>query len=1238
MKIFTLCAGAVLLLNVASLSAQDAMTEQVTRHLLTENPNFANTILTTTDRYTTRHNGVEHVYMKQTVQGIEVFNSNLSAVFGADGVLINVFHNFLPETASLTGATSPTMSLEAVSSLVIGAEHAGIHTAVSSTSEGKWLLTVSGPEGFEHVSKADLVYFLTAEEELKLAWIFDAELPAAKNWYQYIASAENGALLKRINWTVSCTYDHIHTGTCSANENVSNAILFEEELEEVTDGTSYRIFPFPVESPNHGNRSLLAEPAIAVASPFGWHDINGVPGPEYLITRGNNVHAYEDINDVNEPGTSPNGGPTLTFDHSLDLDQTPDTYTDAAITNLFYANNRIHDHLYYFGFDEVAGNFQTNNYDNGGEDDDWVRAEAQDGGGSNNANMATPPDGSNPRMQMYLWTSGGEDLSLLTVNSPSSIDGPYQSSSAAGFGPALPGGGITADVVVVLDGSGSTLGCSPLTNAAQVNGKIAIVDRGSCPFVDKVQFAQEAGAVAVIVANNTTGVIEMGGSSSSIDIPSIMISQANGNTIKNTLNDGQTVNATLNGGPTGASFKDGSFDNGIIIHEYVHGLSNRLTGGPSEAGCLGNEEQMGEGWSDWYATMMTMNMDAANPVYRPMGTYASSQSVSGTGIRPAPYDTSFAVNNYTYANLPNGNISTPHGVGFIWCTMLWDLTWALMDQYGYDAELDNPDAGNNIAMLLVTDALKLQVCEPGFEDGRDAILLADEINYGGANQCLIWEVFAKRGLGFSASQGSSQSKIDGVAAFDVPTTCLVATSPPVAAFAVSAELTCNGIVFFTDQSTDTPQFWLWDFGDGNTSMEQNPVHQYESTGSYEVSLTVTNNMGEDTYELDAPVVFEIPEAPVSNDAEVCAANEILLIAQVSGSGDAAWYAEDGTFLGLGSPFAYTMGSDDATLQVTELYDYEPEQYVGPLDNSFGIGANHATQFVGTVNFTVSDAVVVRSAWVVSSGPGVRTINLWSGDSGVGELLAQTDVDIDFAGGGRIDLNFDIDLPGTYSIGLNNAGLYRNNGGVSYPYVSELMTITGSSAGPELYYYFYDIEVQKQFCESEPTEVQVMLLGNATFTYTDNDLEVNFVSGPNGSANATWDFGDGNTDTGLNPTHIYTVAGEYTVTHTTEDGCSYSMQVLVGSVGIQDADESEFKAWPNPTAGTLFIEPSGNNHTGLVKVTLYNMAGKAVAKASFNGMEEQWEMDLSSLASGMYMLDVVNVEGLSLYQSRVAVSK
>jgi hypothetical protein len=133
-------------------------------------------------------------------------------------------------------------------------------------------------------------------------------------------------------------------------------------------------------------------------------------------------------------------------------------------------------------------------------------------------------------------TVGGGLPNLVTIDPPSSAAGVYGATGAA-FGPAPTAAGIAGDVVLVNDGSATpTLGCGPLVGFPA--GAIALVDRGSppgvtCTFVLKVKNAQDAGAVAVIVANNVAGdPITMGGTDPSITIPSVMVSLDDGNTIK----------------------------------------------------------------------------------------------------------------------------------------------------------------------------------------------------------------------------------------------------------------------------------------------------------------------------------------------------------------------------------------------------------------------------------------------------------------------------------------------------------------------------------------------------------------------------------------------------------------------------------------------------------------------------------------------------------------------------------
>src|SRR5262249_40052022 len=113
-----------------------------------------------------------------------------------------------------------------------------------------------------------------------------------------------------------------------------------------------------------------------------------------------------------------------------------------------------------------------------------------------------------------------------------------------------------------------------------------------------------------------------------------------------------------------------------------------------------------------------------------------------------------------------------HDTGEIWTSTLWDLNWLLINRYGYNPNIQNGysagAAGNILELQLVIDAMKLQPANPRFTDARDAILLADTNLTGGANQDLIWQAFARRGLGFSANAGADANATTIIPAFDTP--------------------------------------------------------------------------------------------------------------------------------------------------------------------------------------------------------------------------------------------------------------------------------------------------------------------------------------------------------------------------------------------------------------------------------------------------------------------------------------
>jgi uncharacterized repeat protein (TIGR01451 family) len=622
--------------------------------------------------------GVQVVHVQQRLDGIDIHGALSNVVVAADGEVLSLGDRFEGAAAERSNGSTPKLTD------VQAAGRAAAALGLRPTEAFQPRSSARGPERARELSDGGvsleavpvrLVHQPLEDGTIRLAWDVGIYELDQENYWHVRVDAATGQELDRHNLVIHDHFgepghdededahvsaepaeahlddegeeggdegeradagggeatdaidDRASPGAPATAEALEEDEGSEEDLAETSvGGGSYRVYDAPVEAPSFGTRTLVNDPADALASPFGWHDTNGVAGPEFTITRGNNVHAYLDTNNSGtpDPDGEPDGGPSLIFDFPIDLTQQPNTYQPAAVTNLFYWNNLVHDVFYHYGFDEPSGNFQVNNYGRGGLGNDDVRAEAQDGGGTNNANFFTPADGSRARMQMYLWN---------------------------------------------------------LTNP----------------------------------------------------------------------------------------MRDGDLDNGIIAHEYSHGISIRLTGGPSNVGCLTNAEQGGEGWSDWTGLIMTQRPTDTAAQVRGIGTYALGQATNGPGIRQYPYTTDMDINPHTYDDIKT--VAIPHGVGSVWGAMLWDVTWSLIDEHGFDPALIGGTGGNNLALQLITDGMKIQPCSPGFVDARDAILLADTIRTGGQNTCLLWDAFAKRGLGFSADQGSSGSRSDGTEAFDVPGVC-----------------------------------------------------------------------------------------------------------------------------------------------------------------------------------------------------------------------------------------------------------------------------------------------------------------------------------------------------------------------------------------------------------------------------------------------------------------------------------
>ncbi|KAH6594385.1 hypothetical protein BASA50_006632 [Batrachochytrium salamandrivorans] len=205
------------------------------------------------------------------------------------------------------------------------------------------------------------------------------------------------------------------------------------------------------------------------------------------------------------------------------------------------------------------------------------------------------------------------------------------------------------------------------------------------------------------------------------------------------------------------------FDNTVVVHEYAHGISNRLTGGAAIGGCFTTFEAGGvdEGWGDVMAMMVLAKESDTATTGMPIGAYISDSAV---GFRSHLYTTDMTVNPLTYGNLKFAGGA--YAVGVVWASMLWQVYWNLVEKHGFSTNLYDAkqSAGNVVAMKIFIGGLTLQPCNPGLLGARNAIIDADKLHYNGTHKCEIFKGFAKRGLGSKITSGYTDD-------FSIPDEC-----------------------------------------------------------------------------------------------------------------------------------------------------------------------------------------------------------------------------------------------------------------------------------------------------------------------------------------------------------------------------------------------------------------------------------------------------------------------------------
>ncbi|MFO1481863.1 MAG: ELWxxDGT repeat protein [Verrucomicrobiaceae bacterium] len=569
----------------------------------------------------TKHNGMTTVVWQQQHEGIPLYNTIFKANVTQDGEIITLSDHFLGNPAAATGGqdVQPDLTVQqAVSkaAMALGSEvPPGAIQAVDAAT-GAELKQRFAAEKLSDTT-AHLTWLPLSADNMRLAWDVTTFSLERNEMYQSVVDAETGEILLRRSLT----------------SDISDATYRIYTTESPSPFSPGHETPSSLQ-PAYVNRVLYTTQAInTTASPNGWIDDGN------METNGNNVDAHTDTDNNNVADLPrPNGGAGRVFDFPMDLTQAPSTYKDASVTQLFYWCNFMHDRMYEMGFTESAGNFQVNNFGRGGNGNDPVQADAQDGSGTDNANFSTPADGSSGRMQMYLWTGPSPD-------------------------------------------------------------------------------------------------------------------------------------------------RDGSFEAEVVLHEYGHGVSNRLVGGGVGISAL-SSRGMGEGWSDFYGLALT-----AEAADNPHGNWAragySRYLTSGWlsenyyyGARRYSYSTDMLKNPHTFKDIDPTQVdwhtavprnptyaatqdaTQVHYQGTVWAVMLWDMRANLILKHGFAI-------GNDRAIRLVTDGMKLSPVNPNFVQARDGIIQATLVSFPG-DMGEVWTAFAKRGMGQGATAPASSTTTGVVESYLVP--------------------------------------------------------------------------------------------------------------------------------------------------------------------------------------------------------------------------------------------------------------------------------------------------------------------------------------------------------------------------------------------------------------------------------------------------------------------------------------
>lgn len=376
--------------------------------------------------------------------------------------------------------------------------------------------------------------------------------------------------------------------------------------------------------------------------------------------------------------------------------------------------------------------------------------------------------------------------------------------------------------------------------------------------------------------------------------------------------------------------------------------------------------------------------------------------------------------------------------------------------------------------------------------------------------------------------------------------CIQSNQAPAANFKADNTASCSGDVQFSNLTTNGATSYLWNFGDGSTSMEVNPQHIYIQSGSYTVTLTAINAMGSNNVVKQSYINISKPEAPYTYTTTSCGPSEVTAVAATSNR--VRWYDASGVQV------CATANYTTPVLQATTAYYVEevtpqPIANAGPLSSNIGTGEFYNGNANRALRFNVNKAGVLKSVLVIAQGAGTRTIQYRDAQ---GAVIQQRELYCEH-GENTLELNFDL-IPGNgYELGIagDDFNFYKNNTGAVYPYADAngIVSITGNNVanGTAQYYYFYNWQVHEHECVSErgivpmyispAVSANVQISAPSCYGMANGSAQVQVAAG---SPPYYYRWNNNSTDSAL----ANLSGGEYSVTVIDAEGCMYETAVTV----------------------------------------------------------------------------------------------